>query len=71
MKQPARLQKQEEFGWMDIFCSKYGHIIVFLLIILLLVLIATVILAFIDMGTTGNITMVESGNYYNHLKDVV
>ena len=69
---PARLGKQsEELGVMETFCQKYAHIIVFFLIILILILVAAVVIACIDMANAGNMTMVESGNYYNHLKDVI
>ena len=71
MKQPARLQKKEDFGWMEMFATRYGHIVVFFLIVMLLVLVGMLIIAFIDMGTAGNMTMSEANNYYYHLKDVV
>ena len=71
--QPVRLDKKEDFGRMELFCNKYSHIIVFFLIILLFVLIAMLVIAFINMGTTGNVTMTmtESNQYYYHLKDVI
>ena len=69
--QPARLEKQAELTEMDLFMNRFGPIILFFLIVMLLILIGVVIVAFIQMGTGGNITMVESGNYYYHLKDVI
>jgi len=71
MKQPVRLAKEENYSKMEVFCMKYSPIIVFFLLILLAALIIALIFAFLDVTSAGNITMVESGNYYNHLKDVI
>lgn len=72
MKQPARLNKQT-YSKGDLFMNRFGHILVALLIILLMVLIATVIIAFVDMASAGNmtVTMTDSNQYYYHLKDVI
>ena len=72
MKQPARLAKHQESAW-ELFCMKYSRIIIFALMILLLLFIGIIVAAFIDIATAHNSTvvMVESGNYYNHLQDVI
>ena len=71
MREPARLDKKEDFGWLEIFAMRYGHIAIFFLLVLLLVMIGVLIVMFIDMGTAGNMTMTEANQYYYHLKDVV
>ena len=52
---------------------KYSRIIIFALMILLLLFIGIIVAAFIDIATAHNntVVMVESGQYYNHLKDVI
>jgi len=68
---PARLNKKEDAIFM--FRGKYGHIIVPILLIVLIILIIALCIAFIDIATAHNntVVMVESGQYYNHLKDVI
>jgi len=68
---PARLNKKEDAIFM--FRGKYGHIIVPFLIILLIILMLVLFAVIIDIATAHNNTMVmvESGQYYNHLKDVI
>ena len=71
---PARLHKAEEVSIMDkieSFLNRYAYILLPILIIVLLFLIIALIVAFIGMTSAHNVSMVESGNYYNHLKDVI
>ena len=73
MKQenPARLQKKQESCFT--LSGRYAHIIVPIFVIILVILILVLLAVFIDMATAHNSTvvMVESGNYYNHLQDVI
>lgn len=71
MKQPARLNKKQDAAFR--LCGKHAHIIVPFLIILLVILIIMLFAVFIDIATAHNntVVMVESGQYYNHLKDVI
>ena len=65
------LHKKEEVSFLDSvgkWALQHAHIILPLLIIILLLLIGAVI-GIIVSG--GNITIVESGNYYNHFQDVI
>lgn len=65
------LRKKEKVSFLDSvgkWALQHAHIILPLLIIILLLLIGAVI-GIIISG--GNITCVESGNYYYHLQDVV
>ena len=67
---PIRLQKIDDTPrWID-FLNRYSPYILILLIIILMLLIIAVIVAFAQMGG-ANMTMVESGNYYYHLQDVI
>ena len=75
MSKPVRLAKQEksEFNFMEsveMWALKYAHIILPLLILLLILLIVALIATFVAHGGS-NVTMVESGNWYNHLQDVI
>lgn len=73
MKQqmPARLGKKQQESC-TILCN-YSHIILPILIVVLIVLIVITVAVCIDIATAHNNTMVmvESGNYYNHLQDVI
>ena len=76
MPSPKSLQKQEEISMMvefESFLFKYVHIIIPMLFVILLILIIATIIAIVDISSAHNqtIVMVESGNYYNHLKDVI
>lgn len=77
MSSPARLQKEtEDLSLMvkiEIFLNRHVNILLPILIIVLLFLIIALVMTFIDMSSAHNTTvvMVESGNYYNHLKDVI
>ena len=68
---PARLEKRKELTGMDMFMSRYGHIIVFFLVVMLMIMLAVLFVTVIDMASAGNLTMTESNQYYYHLKDVV
>lgn len=73
MKQkPARLGKPQQDA-IFVVSGRYAHIIVPICIVILIILIAFLFIVFIDMATAHNSTMVmvESGNYYNHLQDVI
>ena len=72
MSSPKSLKKAEE-KTMEAFLMKHANIILPILIIVLLFLIIALVIAFIDISSAHNntIVMVESGNYYNHLKDVI
>jgi len=69
MSSPARLAKKKTTSEkMEDYVLSHAHIILPLAIIILLLLIGAVIGVVIS---GGNITVVESGNYYNHFKDVI
>ena len=76
MSKPVRLAKQDnksEFKFMEsmeMWLLNHGHIIIPLLIILLVLLIVALIATFVAHGGS-NVTMVESGNWYNHMQDVI
>lgn len=71
-KDPVRLQKIENETHFDIMgtINRYAPYILVALIIILMLLIIALIIAIAQAGG-GNITMVESGNYYYHLQDVI
>lgn len=76
MSSPKRLCKAEEVSIMDlieIFLNRYAYILLPILIMLLLFLIIALAVAVIDITSAHNtsVVMVESGNYYNHLNDVI
>ena len=64
MSNPVRLQKKEEFN-LEVWLLNHAHIFLPLAIIILIALIIALIYAM-----TG-VAAVESGNYYNHLQDVI
>ena len=67
---PVRLHK-EQSSFMDRigeWALNHAHILLPLAIIILLLLIGALIGVVLS---GGNVTVVESGNYYNHMKDVV
>ena len=74
-KEPVRLAKEEESEFkfiesLEDWALRNAHILlplaIILLILLLIALVATIVV------TSGaNVTMVESGNWYNHLQDVI
>lgn len=71
---PVRLQKNEEMSVMakiEIFLNRHVNILLPILIIVLLFLIIALVIAVIDISSAHNVVMLESGNYYNHLKDVI
>lgn len=71
MSKPVRLSKEQNTmsGWESFLQRNSPYILLILFIVLLILIIATII-AVAHMGG-GNITMVESGNYYNHFADVI
>ena len=73
MSSPARLQKEVEdksiMAIIDRICMKYAWILLPIFIIVLLVLILVLIVVIVDISS-AHIVM-DSGNYYNHLKDVI
>ena len=73
MSKPARLHKVQDNSTMkedmELFLQRYAPYILLILIIVLCVLIIALVVAMVTHG--NNMTMVESGNYYNHLKDVI
>ena len=74
MSSPVRLQKTEEksaMGQIDMFFMKYAHILLPIFIILLLFFMIALAVAIADISSTHSVSMTDSGNYYNHLKDVV
>ena len=72
MNNPVRLNKVEEkpMSKIEQFLLGHANIILPILMIVLLLLIIGVIWSIATMGG-GNMTMVESGNYYYHLQDVI
>lgn len=76
MSSPARLQKREEdlsiMTRISVFLNKYADIIFpVLIMVLLFLIIALVVMVFIDMTSAQNLSMLESGTYYNHLENIV
>ena len=70
MSKHVRLEKQDDTPlWIE-FINKYSPYIMILLIITLMILIIAVIVSIAQMGG-ANMTMMESGNYYYHLQDVI
>ena len=72
-KEPVRLQKQEESNFSDFIESwafRNAHILLPLAIILLILLLVALVATFV-VTSGANVTMVESGNWYNHLQDVI
>lgn len=68
---PVRLQKQEEKTMkIEDWLLAHANILLPILMVILLLLIIGVIWSIATMGGT-NMTMVESGNYYYHLQDVI
>ena len=73
MSKPVRLEKQEEFNIMKAiegWALRNAHILLPLAIILLILLIVALVATIVVHGG-ANVTMVESGNWYNHLQDVI
>jgi len=64
MNTPARLGKKEEKG-MEAWVLSHANIFLPICFVLLFILIACLL-----MAMTG-VSAVESGNYYNHLQDVI
>lgn len=74
MKQePARLGKPQETPIYERILQKYSTVILAIFIILLVIMIIALVIKFVDIASAHNntVVMVESGNYYNHLKDVI
>ena len=73
MNDPVRLSKVNKVSYrekMEDWVLNHAHIILPLAIILLILLIVALVATFV--ATSGaNVTMVESGNWYNHLQDVI
>jgi len=75
MSKPVRLAKVQDNTAsnkvvFEAFLERYAPYILLILIIVLCVLIIALIVAMVSHGN-ANVTMVESGNYYNHLQDVI
>lgn len=73
MNNPVRLDKQEEKTFDDKVeetMLQYAHIIVPLCIVIGIILVI-VLMVTIAQDASAVPTGVESGNYYNHLKDVI
>ena len=73
---PARLNKKaaEDMSIMahlEIFLNRHVSLIIPILLIVLLFLVIALVLAVIDIASAHNLVMVESGNYYNHLHDII
>lgn len=67
------LRKKEKVSFSDsieMWLLGHGHIIIPLLIMLLVLLIIALVATFVA-HVGANVTMVESGNWYNHMQDVV
>lgn len=69
---PIRLEKREDnsMSKLDKWLWEHANIILPLLAIVLILLIVGLVLSIAHMGG-GNVTMVESGQYYNHLQDII
>ena len=70
---PVRLHKQEEKTFDDKLedvMLQYAHIIVPLCVFLAIVLVIVLVIT-IAQNATAVPVCVESGDYYNHLKDVI
>ena len=74
MKEPVRLAKetQDNTTSFDILgvLNKYSPYIVLVLIIILMILIIMLVVVLVQHGN-ANVTMMDSNNYYYHLKDVI
>jgi len=71
---PARLGKGEAISenTFESWLLSHAHIILPLLIILLIIMIIGVVIVACDISSASSTpAMVESGNYYYHLKDVI
>ena len=72
VNKPVRLHKeQSDLSFLDKvgeWALNHAHILLPLAIIILLLLIGALIGVVLS---GGNVTVVESGNYYNHMKDIV
>lgn len=75
MSSPVRLQKTEEkksaMEKIENFVLEYAHILLPIFVFILLVLIVALVISIADISSTNNVSMVESGNYYYHLQDVI
>ena len=73
MNDPVRLSKVNKVSHrerMEAWLNRHAPYILFLLIILLIVLIIALVMSIVAHGG-ANVTVVESGNYYNHFQDVI
>ena len=74
-KEPVRLAKEEESEFkfiesLEDWALRNAHILLPLAIILLILLFVALVATFV-VTSGANVTMVESGNWYNHLQDVI
>lgn len=72
MTSPVRLQKVEDMSTMakiEAFLMRYAYILLPIFIILLLLFVLALVIIVIDISSANS--MVESGTYYNHFKDVI
>ena len=72
MSSPS-LRKKEEVSVMDRIESFLQNYATYILLFLIFVLVLLIIALFLSIADASHTTpvMVESGNYYNHLKDVI
>ena len=74
---PARLEKKVEeksiMAKIELFLNRHVSFLLPMLLVVLLILIIALVLTVIDITSAHNqsMIMVESGNYYNHLQDVI
>lgn len=74
MSSPKSLHKAEEMSVMamiESFLLQRATILLPILVIVLLFLIIALAVAIMDITSAHHVVMVESGNYYNHLKDAI
>lgn len=74
MSSPVRLHKAEEKSTMDKideFLMRYAYILLPIVLIVLLFFCIVLAVTIVDISSAHTPVMVESGNYYNHFKDVI
>jgi len=55
----------------EAFIIRYAYILLPICLIVLLFLIIALVIVAMDISSASTPVMVESGNYYNHFKDVI
>lgn len=74
MSSPKSLYKAEEVSLMAMFESfllQHATILLPILFMVLLFLIIALAVAVMDITSAHNVLVLDSGNYYNHLQDVI